>query len=402
MKTWLAVVGIGDDGLIGLTPVARSLLTQAQCVVGGQRHLAMLGDDPRPQIPWQGPIAATVDTLLEYRGQPVCVLASGDPMCYGIGSILARRIPIAEMTIVPVPSAFSLACARLGWDSTQVETLSLCGRDPALLNAVLYPGARILVLSADRHTPPVVAALLQQAGYGASTITVLEHLGGDRERQVSGLAADWPPPLSDPPQDLNMMAIICPAGVSGRSRLPGLADEAFQHDGQLTKREIRALTLSALAPLPGERLWDVGAGAGSIGIEWMRSHARNRAIAIEHHPDRLQAIAHNAATLGVPNLQIVATQAPAGLAALEPPDAIFIGGGLTMDGVFETCWQSLRSGGRLVANGVTVQTEQKIFTLQQQYGGRLTRLSVQRAEPLGRFLSWKAQASITQWTVTKP
>jgi precorrin-6B C5,15-methyltransferase / cobalt-precorrin-6B C5,C15-methyltransferase len=396
-QPWLSVVGIGDAGLVGLSPVARSCVDRATLLVGGTRHLAMLPADPRPQIAWSGPIANTIDQLLQHRGQPVCVLASGDPMCYGIGSTLARRVDLAEMQIFPAPSAFSLACARLGWPLPEVETLSLCGRDPALLNAVIYPGARVLILSADRTTPATVANLLRNQGYAQTQITVLEHLAGPQERLVTGLAADW----SHTVADLNTIALHCPPDAPHRSRFPGLPDTTYHHDGQLTKREVRAMTLSTLAPVPGELLWDVGAGSGSIGIEWMRSSPRCQAIAIEHHPDRLQNITTNAHTLGVPNLQIIAGKAPATLIDLPTPDAIFIGGGLTVPEVFETCWAALRSGGRLVANGVTIETEQRIFELQQQYGGEINRIAIQRAEPVGKFLGWKAMAGVTQWWVVK-
>jgi precorrin-6B C5,15-methyltransferase / cobalt-precorrin-6B C5,C15-methyltransferase len=398
MAQWLAVIGIGDDGLAGLSPVAAALLAQADRVVGGRRHLAMLGDDRRPQISWSGPIAPTIEQILQFRGTPIAILASGDPMCYGIGTTLMRHLPLAEMTIVPAPSAFSLTCARLGWALPEVETVSLCGRDPALLNAVLYPGARILVLSADRTTPAKVAELLRDRDYGETLITVLAHLGGPQESRLSGRADHWTDP--DVP-DLHTIALECPPGVPGFSRFPGLPDDAYQHDGQLTKREVRAITLSSLAPLPGQLLWDVGAGSGSIGIEWLRSSPRCQAIAIESHPDRLQNITTNAHTLGVPNLQIIAGKAPTALIDLPTPYAIFIGGGLTVPEVFETCWAALRSGGRLVANGVTIETEQRIFELQQQYGGAINRIAIQRAAPVGKFLGWKAMAGVTQWVVVK-
>ncbi|MBW4520260.1 MAG: precorrin-6y C5,15-methyltransferase (decarboxylating) subunit CbiE [Scytolyngbya sp. HA4215-MV1] len=403
MQKWLSIVGIGEDGLEGLSQVGRSLLDQAEVLVGGERHLAMLPiADSREKLHWTTPIAESIQQILNRRGQPICVLASGDPMCYGIGVTLTRRIPIAEMTIVPAASAFSLACARLGWSLTEVETLSLCGRDPALLNAVLFPGARLLVLSADRTTPATVAHLLTQKGFGDSQIIVLERMGGSHERRIEGIAANW----TDPPlADLNTLALTClPARPFPHPRLcrsPGLPDKAYHHDGQLTKREVRAVTLAALAPLPGQLLWDVGAGSGSIGIEWMRSDRRCRAIAIEQHPTRLQYIADNATALGTPGLQIIAGKAPAALNELPQPDAIFIGGGLTTPDLLDTCWRSLRSGGRLVTNAVTIESEQVIFQQQQKLGGELTRIAIQRAEPIGHFLGWKAMAPVTQWVVVK-
>jgi precorrin-6Y C5,15-methyltransferase (decarboxylating) len=400
MARWLAVVGIGEDGLAGLSEAAQVLVAQAEILVGGVRHLAMLPEDSRQKLVWESPIEATIATIVQRRGQAVCVFASGDPMCYGVGVTLIRQIPLAEMTIIPAPSAFSLACARLGWAFTEVETLSLCGRDLALLNAVLYPGARILVLSADRHTPALVARQLTEQGYGNSQITVLERMGSAQERisTSSAASAGFPAELAD----LNTLAITCPDDAPARSRLPGLPDAAYQHDGQLTKQEVRAVTLSALAPLPGQLLWDVGAGCGSIGIEWMRSHPRCRAIAIEQHSTRLQLIASNAAALGVPNLKIVAAAAPAALQDLSQPDAIFIGGGVTVPELLHTCWEALSRGGRLVANAVTVESEQMLFQWQSQLGGTLTRIAVQRAEPIGKFLGWKAMAPVTQWVVQKP
>jgi precorrin-6Y C5,15-methyltransferase (decarboxylating) len=401
MHKWLSIVGIGEDGLAGLNPMARSLLAQAQVIVGGARHLAMLApDDTREQLSWTSPIARSIEAIIRRRGQHVCVLASGDPMCYGIGVTLTRHVAPNEMTIIPAPSAFSLACARLGWPATAVEMLSLCGRDPAFLNAVLYPGARLLVLSAGPQTPALVAAQLTRHGYGHSVLTVLERLGGVQERQLTGTAASWG---GTEAAALNTIAITCiaDAGVTGLSRCAGLPDAAYHSDGQLTKREVRAITLAALAPVPGQLLWDVGAGCGSIGIEWLRSAPRCRAIAIEPHPRRLQYIADNAAALGTPDLKIIAGQAPAALAGLPTPDAVFIGGGLTTEGLLPTCWQALPDGGRLVANAVTVESEQVLLHWHSQQGGELTRIAIQHAEPIGQFLGWKAKAPVTQWAVTK-
>ena len=401
MRKWLSIVGIGEDGLAGVSPVARALIAQAKVLVGGDRHLAMLpADDTREKLIWTSPIEMSLEAILRRRGQSVCVLASGDPMCYGIGVTLIRRLTVAEMTIIPAPSAFSLACARLGWSLTDVETISLCGRDPALLHAVLYPQARVLVLSAGSHTPALVAASLTQHGFGNSHITVLERMGGAHERLIEGIAASW---HATQMAALNTIAITCIAdpGVTGWSRLAGLPDTAYHHDGQLTKREVRAITLAALAPVPGQLLWDVGAGCGSIGIEWMRSHARCQAIAIESHSTRLQYIADNAAALGTPDLKIMAGTAPAALKDLPPPDAVFIGGGLTTENLLATCWQALRAGGRLVANAVTVESEQMLLQWHSQCGGELTRIAIQRAEPIGKFLGWKAMVPVTQWAVTK-
>ncbi len=420
--------------------MGRSLMAAAEVLVGGDRHLAMLPpEDQREKIHWASPIENSIQEIIQLRGQAVCVIASGDPMCYGIGTTLLRRIPIEEMTIVPAPSAFSLACARLGWSLPEVETLSLCGRDPALLHRILYPHAKILVLSSNRHTPAIVAKILTEKGFGASQLVILEHMGGSRERQITAIADSWQDTTDIAKiADLNTIAITCIPSAQGQrvykalrpdstavepleelpnsptpctslylpvrpstSSIPGLPDNTYHHDGQLTKREVRAITLAALAPLPGQLLWDVGAGCGSISIEWLRSHRHCRAIAIEQHPQRLQYIANNATALGTPQLEIIPGTAPAVLKDLPTPDAIFIGGGLTIPHLLETCWNALRPGGRLVANTVTVESELVLLQKQQELGGELTRIAIQRAEPVGKFLGWKGMAIVTQWSVVK-
>ncbi|MCC3408375.1 MAG: precorrin-6y C5,15-methyltransferase (decarboxylating) subunit CbiE [Microcoleus sp. PH2017_10_PVI_O_A] len=401
MQKWLSVVGIGEDGLSGLSSIALSLLDRSKIVVGGARHLAMLPtDDTREKLVWASPLQTTVDSIISRRGESVCVLASGDPMCHGIGVTLSRRIPIAEMTVIPAASAFSLACARLGWALADVETFSLTNRPIASIALSLYPGARLLVLSADRHTPEKVAQLLAQRGFGSSLMTVFERMGGDAERRIEGVAAAW---NAADLADLNAIAIAVAADRETLllSRTAGLPDAAYRHDGLLTKREVRAVTLSALAPIPGELLWDVGAGCGSIAIEWMRSHRSCRAIAIERHPTRLEYIAENASNLGVPELKIVAGDAPEALANLPQPDAIFIGGGVTAEGLLEACWNALGEGGRLVVNAVTVESELKVLQWHSLHGGELIRIGIQRVGAIGSFLGWKPLAPITQWAVVK-
>jgi precorrin-6B C5,15-methyltransferase / cobalt-precorrin-6B C5,C15-methyltransferase len=421
MHKWLSVVGIGEDGLSGLNPVGLALVEQAKIIVGGERHLAMLSpSDNREKIVWAAPIAATVEKIISYRGQDVCILASGDPMCYGIGVTLTRKIPVSEMTIIPSPSAFSLACARLGWSLTEVTCLSLCGRPVDIMYLHLHPNAKLLILSADKSTPKIVADILTKSGFGGSKVTILEKMGGIHERITAGEAWEWGEGSRRAGEqgagsrergnrgkieiaDLNTIAVECVAdlGITGLSKQAGLPDSAYQHDGQLTKQEIRAVTLAALAPKPGQLLWDVGAGCGSISIEWMRSSSSCSAIAIEQNPARLQYITNNAASLGTPNLKIIPGKAPAALANLPTPDVIFIGGGVTAEGLLETCWQALSVGGRLVANVVTIEGEQKLFTWYQKFGGDFTRIAIQRAEPIGKFLGWKAMAPVTQWIVVK-
>ncbi|MEA5592763.1 precorrin-6y C5,15-methyltransferase (decarboxylating) subunit CbiE [Rivularia sp. UHCC 0363] len=401
MHKWLSVVGIGEDGLPGLSQVAYSLVERADILVGGSRHLSMLPEnDPRKKIIWSSPIAISVEEIIQHRGQSVCILASGDPMCFGIGVTLTRRIPICEITIIPAPSAFSLACARLGWALQEVETLSLAARPISLLHPVIYPGARLLILSEGRNTPSVVAQTLVDRGFGSSKITVLEYMGGQREHIAKGIADEWE---TTQIASLNTIAVECiaDADILQLPRIAGLPDIAYHHDGQLTKREVRAMTLAALAPIPGQTLWDIGAGCGSISVEWMRTHPRCWAIAIEQNYPRLNYIADNAASLGTPNLRIIHGEAPAALQGLEPPDAIFIGGGATAERIFDTCWQALRTGGRLVANAVTVESEQKLIEWHNQVGGSLTRIAIQRAQPVGKFLGWKAMVPVTQWVVVK-
>ncbi len=401
VKKWLSIVGIGEDGLKGLNNIALCLINHAEIIVGGSRHLSMLPqEDLREKLTWKSPINNSIQEILQHRGKSICVLASGDPMCYGVGSTILRHIDISEITIIPASSTFSLICARLGWSLTEVETLSLCGRSPSLLQSYIYSGAKLLILSEGKNTPSVVANILTKRGFGGSKITVLERMGGTQERVIEGIAATWE---KIEIAELNAIAVDCipDVGVISLSRLPGLLDNAYHHDGQLTKREVRAVTLSTLAPKPGELLWDIGAGCGSISIEWMRSHPRCRAIAIEQNPARLQYIADNATALGTPNLQIINGKSPAALQDLPQPNAIFIGGGVTAEGLFDICWDVLPIGGRLVANVVTIEGEQKLFAWRDQVGGELIRIAIQRAEPIGKFWGWKAIAPVTQWVVTK-
>jgi precorrin-6Y C5,15-methyltransferase (decarboxylating) len=401
MGRWLAIVGIGDDGLAGLNDAARRLIEQAEVLVGGARHLAMVPADQRERLIWTMPLQLQVHQILGYRGRRVCVIATGDPLWHGIGVTLAQHVPMAEMVILPAPSAYSLAAARLGWPLADLDAITLHGRPLDLLSAYLQPGRRILALSEDGATPAQVAALLCRRGYGASRMTVLAQMGSRNERVVRGIAADWSAAGID---DLNTIAIDCVAdpGTALLAHVPGLPDDAFRHDGQLTKREVRAATLAALAPVPRQLLWDVGAGAGSVAIEWLRAHRDCRAVAIEHHAGRLDMIAENAAVLGVPQLKIVAGRAPEALDGLEAPDAIFIGGGATAAGLFEACWPALKPGGRLVANAVTLESERALFLWRDRVGGALVRLGIERATTIGGFSAWHPFRPVVQFQVTKP
>ncbi|SDU15166.1 precorrin-6y C5,15-methyltransferase (decarboxylating) subunit CbiE [Pseudomonas yamanorum] len=400
MSPWLTVVGIGEDGFKGLGRNARHALLRASRIVGGQRQLDLLPVCIRGERQlWPSPFS--LEPVLARRGEAVCVLASGDPMFYGVGASLARQVPADELLILPAPSSVSLAAARLGWPLQDVVTLSVVARPLAALNAHLASGVRLLVLSNDGQSPAAMAAQLAERGFGASRLRVFEHLGGPDERRIDGIARDWP---GEPIAALNLMAIDCvaDANTARLSRLAGLPDSAFKHDGQLTKRDVRAMTLARLAPMPGELLWDVGAGSGSIGIEWMRAHSSCRALAIEADEGRQLLIEHNRDALGVPGLQLIRGTAPHALAGLEAPDAIFIGGGVTRDGVLDTCWQHLRPGGRLVANAVTLQSEMTLMAWREQYGGELTRIHVAQAQPLGDFDTWRQALPITLLEVIKP
>ena len=400
MSPWLTVVGIGEDGFKGLGKNARHALLRASRIIGGQRQLDLLPVCIRGERQlWPSPFS--LEPVLALRGEPVCVLASGDPMFFGVGASLARKLPNDEMLILPAPSSCSLAAARMGWPLQDVVTLSVVARPIAALNAQLFSGVRLLVLSNDGKSPAAIATLLRERGFGASRLTVLEHLGGAAERRIEGVANDWNNPVI---ADLNLIAIECIAepNTPRLSRLAGLPDSAFKHDGQLTKRDVRAITLARLAPVPGELMWDVGAGSGSIGIEWMRAHPSCRTLAIEADESRQLLIEHNRDALGVPGLQLIRGRAPDALEGLEQPDAIFIGGGVTREGVLHACWQSLRPGGRLVANAVTLQSEAMLVNWREQHGGELTRIHLAHAKPLGEFDTWRQALPITLLEAIKP
>ncbi|CAM5497492.1 Precorrin-6y C5,15-methyltransferase (Decarboxylating) subunit CbiE OS=Pseudomonas fragi OX=296 GN=cbiE PE=4 SV=1 [Pseudomonas fragi] len=400
MSPWLTVVGIGEDGFAGLGKNARRALLGASRVIGSQRQLDLLPACIRAERQtWPRPFALA--PVLAEGNTPTCVLASGDPMLFGVGASLARVVAREDMQVLPAPSSFSLAAARMGWPLQDVVTLSVVARPVAALNAHLHSGVRLLVLSNDASSPAIIARLLREQGFGPSRLTVLEHLGGPAERRVEASASDW----KDPPvAALNLIAIDCLADASARplSRIGGLPDSAFEHDGQLTKRDVRAVTLARLAPLPGQLLWDVGAGSGSIGIEWMRTWPSCRTLAIEADEGRQQLIERNRDALGVPGLQLIRGKAPQALAGLERPDAIFIGGGVTREGVLDTCWQQLKPGGRLVANAVTLQSEMLLMSWRERHGGELTRIHIAQAQPLGEFDTWRQALPITLLDVTKP
>ncbi|KJS60302.1 bifunctional cobalt-precorrin-7 (C(5))-methyltransferase/cobalt-precorrin-6B (C(15))-methyltransferase [Streptomyces rubellomurinus] len=397
----ITVVGIGAEGWSGLAPDSRAALLDAEVILGAPRQLDLL---PRPEVAaervaWPSPLRPAVPGLLAaHAGRRIAVLASGDPMFYGIGRTLAETVGPERLRVLPHPSSVSHACARIGWPLEATEVVSLVGRPLDTLALALHPGRRLLVLSADATTPAAVAALLTARGYGTARLRVLEKLGHAHERQLDGRADDWPHPPGDP---LNLIAVELGDGPRG-SLVPGLPDASYESDGQLTKRHVRAATLAVLAPSPGELLWDVGGGSGSIAVEWLRAHRDCQAVSIERDPVRAERIARNAATLGVPRLRVVTGPAPAALAELPTPDAVFIGGGLTAPGLLDSCWSALRPGGRLVANTVTLESEALLTEWYRRHGGELVKLAVAHAVPVGGFTGWRQAMPVTQWSAVKP
>jgi precorrin-6Y C5,15-methyltransferase (decarboxylating) len=398
---WLSIIGVGEDGLDGLSPAARTLIAQASLVVGGRRHLALVaGAINGETLAWPSPPQAAFPAILGRRDASVCVLATGDPFFYGIGSLLAREVPPEEIICLPAASCFSLAASRLGWAVQDCALVSLHGRSLQRILRHFQPGVRILALSWDQTTPRLLAELLVQYGFGDTRLTVCEAIGGRRERLRHATAGDFALDGIDP---LNLVALEVAGCPSARviPLSPGLPDTWFEHDGQLTKQDIRAVTLAALAPRRGEMLWDIGAGSGSIGIEWMLASASNRAVAIERNPTRTGRIARNAAALGVPDLAIVEGSAPAALQGLPRPDAVFIGGGATGAGTIDAAWAALPSGGRLVVNGITLETQMELFCRFHTMGGILKTIQIAHADPVGGFHAMRPALPVTQWAVTK-
>lgn len=400
MTAWLTIVGVGEDGAAGLGEKQRRVIADAAHVFGGRRHLELANElISGERHPWPTPFS--VDDVLARRGERVCVLASGDPSCHGVGTTLLRHVPIDETRILPAPSAFSLAAAKLGWALQDVESVSLHGRPVELVRPLLNSGRRILALTSDSDGPAAVARLLTDSGFGQSKVTVLEALGGAQEciRATTAEGFDL-----DNVNALNVLAIEVESSSETHeiALTVGRPNELFESDGQLTKREVRAVTLASLAPTRGQLLWDIGAGSGSISIEWILAHPSMRAIAIEIDPVRAERIARNARNSGVPGLQIVQGAAPAILEALEAPDTIFVGGGGSDDGVLEAAITALKSGGRLVVNAVTLELEQMLLAKQAVLGGELLRIAISHALPVGSMQAWRPAMPVTQWVWAKP
>ena len=398
----VTVVGIGADGWDGLSPAARRAIEGAEVLRGSARQLGLVpADVAGERVPWPSPMALAVRELpAAHPGRRVVVLASGDPMSSGIGTTLVRWFGAAAVDVVPHPSSVTLACSRLGWSVEETTVVSVVCKPLQLLVPQATPGRRLVVLGADGTTPAAVAAVLREAGYGASRLTALAQLGGPDERRFTGTAADWSHPQTDP-LVLTAVEVVADPGTVPLPTVPGLPDESYRHDGQLTKRDVRAVTVSRLAPLPGQLLWDVGAGAGSIGIEWMRVHPSCRAVAVEADAERAHRITQNAARLGVPGLRVVTGVAPEALVDLPAPDAVFVGGGATTPLLLDTVWDALAPGGRLVVNAVTLESEALLADWHTRCGGSLTRLSVAEAQPVGGFRAFKAALPVTIWSVTR-
>ncbi|MCU1616791.1 MAG: precorrin-6y C5,15-methyltransferase (decarboxylating), CbiE subunit [Frankiales bacterium] len=398
----VTVVGVGADGWDGLSPAARRAIEAAEVLRGSERQLALVPESvPAERVPWPSPMLPAMAALVrDHPGRRVVVVASGDPMFSGIGTSLVRLLGPEAVEVVPHPSSVSLACARLGWAVEETTAVTLVGRPTALLAPHVTPGRRLLVLGSDGSTPAEVARMLTDRGFGGSRLTALAQLGGPAERRFTGTAAGWPHAETDP-LVVTAVEVVADPGTVPLPTVPGLPDDTYAHDGQLTKRDVRAVTLARLVPLPGQLLWDVGSGAGSIGIEWMRVHPSSRAVAVESQPARVRRIAENAFALGVPGLEIVEGRAPDALRGLPAPDAVFVGGGATTPLLLDTCWEALGPGGRLVVNAVTIESEAMLAEWHARCGGELTRLSVASAAPVGGFTGWKPAMPVTIWSVAR-
>ena len=399
---WLTVVGIGEDGVAGLGDEAKRAISDATHVFGSKRHFALVRELVTGEVHfWQTPFDNEMRDVTALHGQRVCVLASGDPFLHGVGVTLARQIAATEMRVLPAPSAFSLAASRLGWALQDIETISLHGHAIELIRPLLHPSTRILALTSDGEAPAAIAKLLANTGFGGSKLTVLEALGGENERLRSSCADAFDIKNIN---ILNVLALEIEA-TSESFILPlacGLNDHLFEHDGQITKREIRSITLSALAPRRGGLLWDIGAGSGSISIEWMLCHPSLRAIAIEGNTERAARIGRNAKACGVPGLTVVHGTAPDALVGQPKPDSIFIGGGGGEPSVFDAAIDALHPGRRLVANAVTLEMEALLLAKHAALGGELIRLQISRVAAVGSMTGWRPAMPVTQWNWVKP
>ena len=395
---WLHIIGIGEDGLDGLTPATRAVVEAAEVIVGGDRHHVLAAAVAAQRVAWPSPFDALISTLLGFKGKRVVVLATGDPLWFSVGARIGRAIDPAEITYHPQVGAFQLAAARMGWSMADLETLTVHGRPVEQMIAFIQPMQRLLILTKGAQTPAQIAGFLTKLGYGNSRMTVLAAMGGPDEARFDGLAQSWAHIVPA----FNTLAVECIAAPDAAlmPRVPGLADDLFQHDGTMTKQEVRAATLAKLMPMRGALLWDVGCGCGSVAVEWMRGARYARAVGIEPKAERRVFAAANALALGAPGLQIIDGEAPDALAGLDAPDAIFIGGGLSRE-VFAACWDALRPLGRLVVNAVTLESEAVLLALHAEYGGDLVKIAVSRVVPIGRLHGWRPLMPVTQWALVK-
>lgn len=395
---WLHIVGIGEEGLAGLLPATRAVVEAAEVIVGGDRHHKLSDTITAERVAWPSPFDALIDMLRGFKGRRVVVLATGDPLWFSVGARIGRQIDQSEIVYHPQLSAFQLAAARMGWSLPDVETLTVHGRPVEQMIAFIQPDARLLILTTGAQTPAQIASFLTDRGFGQSRMTVLAAMGGAREERFDGIAESW---THEVPA-FNTLAVDCVAAPDAAllPRVPGLSDDLFQHDGTMTKQEVRAATLAKLMPMRGALLWDIGCGCGSVAVEWMRAARYARAVGIEPRADRRAMAAANALALGAPKLELIEGRVPEALDGLEPPDAVFIGGGLSRE-VFAAAWDALRPLGRLVCNAVTLESEAVLLSLHKEFGGQLVKLSVNRAEPVGGLTGWRPLMPVTQWSLVK-
>ncbi|UXX84516.1 precorrin-6y C5,15-methyltransferase (decarboxylating) subunit CbiE [Roseovarius pelagicus] len=397
-EQWLHIVGIGEEGLAGLLPATRAIVDAAEVIIGGDRHHDLSSAIDAERVAWPSPFDALIDVLRGYKGRRVVVLATGDPLWFSVGARIGRAIDPAQIVYHPQLSAFQLAAARMGWSIADVETLTVHGRPVEQMIAFIQPGARLLILTTGAETPAQIARFLTQRGFGTSRMTVLAAMGGDREARFDGIAQDWDHSVPA----FNTLAVDCIAAPDAAllPRVPGLPDDMFQHDGTMTKQDVRAATLAKLMPMRGALLWDIGTGCGSVAVEWMRAARYARAIGIEPRADRRAMAAANALALGTPQLQLVEGHVPEALTGLVAPDAVFIGGGLSVE-TFDAAWAALRPLGRMVCNAVTLESEAVLIALHKAHGGQLVKLQVNRAEPIGNLTGWRPLMPVTQWSLIK-
>lgn len=416
---WLYLIGMGADGLDGLSVQARQYLEEADVLVSSARLFSLMPEDGRPRIHWASPLRGTLPAINAHKGKTVAVIATGDPLCYGVGSWLLTKFSLEDMVIIPGTSAFALACARMGWAQQKTKLITLHGRDDSTIRDVIAPNQNIVVLSENASTPKIVSDQLQKMGFGTSSMTVFTHMDGPGEQRFDAVADQATKTFDkafedDDAHDLNAIAISCVASSGARvlSRAAGLPDDAFAPFGKMTKRELRALAIAKLAPQVGDVLWDVGAGSGSVSVEFLRLAPGGVAHTFDTDANAQAYQLENAQNFGLPNLMMSCRNAMPlssdGL-VVPRPDALFLGGGIDQD-VIRAAMEHLKAGGRLVAHAVTIESEVHLMTAFEQYGGSLTRISIARSEAIKKqtdansgheFHGFKPAMTVTQWAFQK-